>query len=390
MTLLADFFALLAALGLLQCVLGLIAARHFAGRGENESPKTFPPVTILKPLCGDEPLLEDALESCFRQDYPNFQIVFGIQDPNDAVLPVLARVRDRFPKADVAVVVDSTQHGPNRKVGNLINMLPSARHDIVVISDSDLHLPATHLRRLVAELEKPGVGLVTALYTGLPPAPDGWASHMGATQISHGFLPGVLISRVMGRQDCLGSTAMMRRDVLERTGGFKALVELLAEDNVLGQRVRKLGLSIALARTIPAATVPEPDFRALWQHEIRWTSTIRALAPVSLCGSSLQYPLFWALLAMLVSGGAEWCWALFLSTWAARGIVARLIDRALVPLVGRRAYPTPLWMLPLRDVLSVAEIAASFGVSEVVWRGHKMGTNSDAEPLPRPASATEG
>ncbi len=380
MTALAYLLALVAAIGLLQCVLGLWAARRFARPVAHDEPLSFPPVTILKPLCGDEPLLEEALESCFRQDYPKFQIVFGIQDPNDPVLPVLARVRARFPEADVAVVVDSTAHGPNRKVGNLINMMPSARYDVVVISDSDLHLPRSYLRRLVAELEKPGVGLVTSLYTGLPPAADGWTSHMGATQITHCFLPGVLLSRAMGREDCLGSTAMMRRDTLEQAGGLKALVQILAEDNVMGQRVRKLGLSIALARSIPAATVPEPNFRALWQHEIRWTSTIRALAPVSLCGSTLQYPIFWALLAVLASGGAEWSLALLLFAWATRYLVAIAIDRTLAPLVGRQAWSAPVWLMPLRDLLSVVEIAASFGVSEVVWRGHKMGTNSDAQP----------
>ena len=146
---------------------------------------------------------------------------------------------------------------------------------------------------------------------------------------------------------------------------------------------------MALADTIPSATVPEPTLRALWQHEIRWTSTIRALAPVSLCGSTLQYPLFWALLAVLVSGGAAWTAILFMAVWAIRVAAAGMIDSALSPLVGRPSYPTPLWMLPVRDLLTIAEIAACFGVDEVVWRGHKMGTNSDARMVPAPALVME-
>jgi len=381
MTLIADLMAILACLGLLQCLAGVSVVRRFAkARGRGVLSPRPPAVTILKPLCGDEPLLEEALVSCFRQDYPEFQIVFGIQNPKDPALAVVRRLCERFPERDVAVVVDPTPHGPNRKVANLINMLPSARHEVLVISDSDLHLPADYLERLVVHLEKPGAGLVTSLYIGSPPTANGWAARMGSTQISHCFLPGVLLSRELGREDCLGSTAMLTRDTLERTGGFRALVQLLAEDNVLGQRVKGLGLSVELADTIPTATVPEPNLRALWEHEIRWTSTIRALAPVSLCGSTLQYPLFWSLLAVLFSGGAPWSLVLFVAGWTLRWVATALIDSALKPMVGRPALLTPFWMLPIRDLLSMAEIATSFGVDEVVWRGHKLGTNSDARP----------
>jgi ceramide glucosyltransferase len=387
MTLIADLLAILACLGLLQCLVGVGVVWRFAkARGRGVLSSRPPAVTILKPLCGDEPLLEEALVSCFRQGYPEFQIVFGIQNPKDPALAVVRRLCERFPERDVAVVVDQTPHGPNRKVANLINMLPSARHEVLVISDSDLHLPTDYLERLVVHLEKPGAGLVTSLYIGSPPTAKGWAALMGSTQISHCFLPGVLLSRELGRQDCLGSTAMLTRDTLERTGGFRALVQLLAEDNVLGQRVKGLGLSVELADTIPTATVPEPNLRALWEHEIRWTSTIRALAPVSLCGSTLQYPLFWSLLAVLLSGGAPWSLVLFVAGWTLRWVATGLIDSALKPMVGRPALPTPFWMLPIRDLLSMAEIATSFGVDEVVWRGHKLGTNSDARPTVVPVA----
>jgi ceramide glucosyltransferase len=384
-TALALIAALLALLGLLQCVLGLIAVRHFANpptpRG-GHLPAHALPVTILKPLCGSEPLLEEALESCFSQAYPEFQIVFGIQDPGDPALEVVERVRSRHPACDIRIVVDSTMHGPNRKVSNLINMLPFARHEILVISDSDLHLPPNYLERLVSKLEKPGVGLVTSLYIGLPSTRDSWAAALGATQISHHFLPGVLLSRAMGRQDCLGSTAMIRFETLQRAGGFQTLVQLLAEDNVMGQRVRDLGLSIELADIVPAATVPEPAFAPLWHHEIRWTRTIRELAPVSLCASTLQYPLFWSMLAALASGAALWSLLVFLACWMVRVGCAWSIDAALRPRVGRAAFPTPVWIAPLRDILSVAEIVTCFWVNEVTWRGHRLGASGVArEPL---------
>jgi ceramide glucosyltransferase len=328
---------------------------------------------MLKPLCGNEPLLEAALESCFRQDYPDYQIVFGVQDPADPALQVVERLRARYPRQNMQVVVDPSVHGPNRKISNLINMLPFAEHEILLISDSDLHVPRSYLNSLVEELSKPGTGMVTSLYVGAPAASKGcWTAFLGATQISHQFLPGVLMSRQMGRQDCLGSTAMFTRETLRRTGGFQPLVQVLAEDNVFGQRVRSLGLSIGLTDIVPAATVPEPCLASLWQHEIRWTRTIRQLAPASLLASMLQYPLFWSVLALAASQGSPAVAALFAASWVCRAACARGVDRALRSRVGRPSEPTPLWMFPLRDILSVIEIGASFCVNEVIWRGHRM------------------
>jgi ceramide glucosyltransferase len=373
--------ALLACLGLLQCLAGWIAVRRFAASPRSQ-PQRHPPVTILRPLCGDEPLLEEALVSCCRQAYPAFQIVFGVQDPSDAALAVLERVRARFPDCDIAVVVDSTPHGPNRKIGNLINMLPSARHQVLVISDSDLQLSPDYLERLLVELEKPGTGLVTALYAGFPLPEHGWLPRLGATQINHHFLPGVLVSRMFGRQDSLGSTVMLRRETLEQTGGLDALVHFLAEDNLLGQRVRGLGLKIGLADTVTVATVPESSLPALWLHELRWTRTIRAVAPLSLAVSTIQYPLFWASITAVLSGGALWSVALFLAGWMVRAISAREIDRALRQRTGQSLVRVPLWLLPLREMLSVAEVGTSYWIDDVVWRGHMLNANGSAPRAP--------
>jgi ceramide glucosyltransferase len=323
-------------------------------------------------------LLEEALVSCCRQAYPDFEIVFGVQNPSDAALAVVERVKTRFPDCDITVVIDSTLHGQNRKIGNLINMLPSARHQVLVISDSDLQLSPDYLERLLVELEKPGTGLVTALYAGFPPPEQGWLLRLGAAQINHSFLPGVLVSRMLGRQDSLGSTVMLRRDTLEQTGGLGALAHALAEDNVLGKSVRNLGLRVGLADTVTLATVPESSFRALWLHELRWTRTIRAVAPLSLAASTIQYPLFWALVAVLLSGGAVWSVAVFLASWTVRAISAREIDRVLQHRTGRSLARLPAWLLPLRDILSVAEIAASYWSDDVFWRGHMLDANGRA------------
>jgi ceramide glucosyltransferase len=370
MTGLAYAFALLTGLGLAQCLAGWILVTRFAAQART-LPARLPPVTILKPLCGDEPLLEEALTSCCCQNYPDFQIVFGVQDKADPALAVAQRLRDRFPRCDIAIVVDDTPHGPNRKVANLINMLPSARYDVLVISDSDLHVMPDYLEQLVAALEVPGTGLVTAVFIGVA-ARRRWPARLGATHISHIFLPGVLVARTMGRQDCLGSTAMLQRRVLEDIGGLQPLVTQLAEDNVLGQRVRGLGLTVRLADIVTAVTVPEASFRELWRHEIRWARTIRGLAPIAHAASTMQYPLFWATMAFVLSAGARWSVALLAFAWVVRATSARGIDRALLPRLGRHAFAAPYWLLPLRDALSVFETIASYWGNEVVWRGYKL------------------
>ncbi len=373
---LAVFAALLACLGVGQTLAGWWAVRRF--RAAAPPPLgplgQLPGVTVLKPLHGDEVLLEAALASICAQDYPRFQVVFGVQGSADPALAVVRRLQARFAEVDIAVVVDATRHGRNGKVSNLINMLPAARHDVLVIADSDVHAAPDYLRQLVAALTQPGTGLVTTLYTGLAAAPSlvGW---LGASGITHGFLPGALLARDLGRQDCLGATMALRRETLAAIGGLPALADHLADDAVLGRKVAGLGLAVRLAATVPATTVAETGLGDLLRHELRWARTIRALVPWAFMASALQYKLAWAGLAMLLSGGAAWALALFLAIWAASAVVVRGIDAALAPpglLTGVRATPAPLGLLPLRDVLSLAVLVAAFMGREVRWRGQAL------------------
>jgi ceramide glucosyltransferase len=374
----AGIAAVLSAIGVAQAIAGWIVVRRFAYRCRRAGVNAVRPVTVLKPLHGDEPLLEEALTSVCRQAYPALQVVFGVNDLADTALPVVRRLQARFSGCDIAVVVEPTGHGPNRKVGNLINMLPAAKHDVLVIADADMHVAPDWLHRLVVALEEPGVGLVTTVYTGVPvgllappPSREGRGRDaigaLGADQINHYFLPGALLARAMGRQDCLGATMMLRRETLERLGGFAALVDHLADDNVLGRLVQGLGLRVALAETIPSTTVPETSLRALWRHELRWARTIRALVPVQFAASVLQYPLVWAALAVVLGGGAGLTLAWFVVAWAIRAAAARGIDRALA-----LANHSPLWLLPLRELMSVVVMAASYTGRRVEWRGHTL------------------
>jgi len=362
--------------GLAQTLVAWGLASRFAGR-QHRGPVSCPPVTILKPLHRDEPLLEPALATFCELDWPEYQIVFGVQDPRDTAIAVVDRLRIRYPDRDITLIVDATYHGPNRKVGNLINMFPAAKHGVLVFADSDLHVRPDYLASVVAALEQPGVGLVTTLYTGLP-ADDNAVAQLGATQVTHGFLPGALLARAMGREDCLGATMVLHRATLTRVGGLHALVGHLADDNMLGQLVRGLGSRIALASTVPATTVPETSLRDLFAHELRWARTIRALEPVAFAASAVQFSLAWAWLVVALSEGAAWAWGLFVLTWALRALAARGIDRALRArtILGR---PVPVWLLPIRDLFSIAVLFAAHAGTGVVWRGH--GLHADTPDL---------
>jgi len=367
MATLAGIAMALAAIAMLQCLAGWLVVVRFAMRRRRPG-RMRPPITVLKPLHGDEPLLEQGLETLCRQHYPTYQVVFGVQLSSDPAAGVVRRLQSRFPGCDLKLVVDPTQHGRNQKVGNLINMLPLARHEVLVIADSDLHVAPDYLERLAAALEPPATGVATTLYIGLP-ATRGIPALFGATQITHSFLPGALLSRRLGRQDCLGATMALRRDTLRRVGGLEALVDHLADDNALGRLVQSVGLTVALADTVPLTTVGETTIAALFRHELRWARTIRALAPLPFAASILQYPIFWALLAALMTPLAAWAWIGVCIAWAIRAAAARGIDRALGRVVAM-ALPSPaLWLLPLRELMSVVVMIASYGGTWVEWRG---------------------
>jgi len=398
MTLFVGLTTGLACTGVIQVLIAWRLVVAFVSRRGFSSSQ--PPVTVLKPLHGDEPLLEQALITLCQQHYPQWQIVFGVQDRADAAIAVVERLRTRFPVCEIDLVVDPTLHGANRKVGNLINMLPAARYNILVIADSDIHVCPSYLDRLVGALSQPGIGLVTTLYVGLPAWPN-LPARLGAMQITHGFLLGALLARAMGRQDCLGATMCLRQSELARIGGLRMLVDHLADDNVLGRRIKSLGLGVALASTVPLTTVPEAQFSTLFRHELRWARTIRALEPLGFAASILQYSLFWAMLAVLATAFSTWSLGVFATAWTLRALVAAGVDRALATLwtdqQGRDdrdtvAFSCPVWLLPLRDVLSVIVLVASYAGRQVVWRGHRL--HADTPPLSNHADAllrpTEG
>ena len=337
-----------------------VAAVRFARRATPSGPEP-PPVSLLKPLHGAEPGLYENLRSFAQQDYPVVQMVLGVNDANDGALPVAqALIRD-LPASDIALVLDPPVRGSNLKVANLENMLAAARHDILVISDSDMRVDRRYLGAVTAPLHDPRTGLVTCLYEGV--STGGIWSELGALHINFGFLPSALVAAELGiGHGCFGATIAMRRETLERIGGLARLRDELADDHRIGDAVRAQGLAVLLSRYVVEARVSESSFTSLWQHELRWARTVRAITPAGFAGSVLTHPVALAALAAAASRfGLTPAILLVLSCllrWASALIIA-----------GALAFTTAgLWLLPVRDALSFAVFVASFFGRRVCWR----------------------
>jgi ceramide glucosyltransferase len=320
-----------------------------------------PAVSILKPLHGAEPGLYENLRSFADQDYPLVQMVLGVNDPRDSALPIADALISDLPACDIALVVDPCSRGSNQKVANLENMLATARYDIIVLADSDMRVDRHYLAAVTAPLQDPRNGVVTCLYNGV--STGGKWSELGAMHINFGFLPGALVAEALGLGGgCFGATIALRRDTLERIGGFARLRDELADDHRIGDEARTLGFAVVLSPYVVEAHVTEPTFADLWQHELRWARTARMIAPAGFAGSVFSHPVPIAALAAAAAGfGLTACVFLVISCllrWATAWVIARALGLS----------AAKLWLLPVRDALSFAVFVASFFGRTVFWR----------------------
>ena len=324
------------------------------------------PASVMKPLCGRDPGLLENLLSFADQAFPEFQIVCGVQNSEDPAIPVVERLKRERPGVPVALVVDSARRGANLKVANLMNMLPSARHDRLVMVDSDMRVPQSFLATVTAPLEDETVGLVTSLYRGRAADPS-LPSVLGAQHINHAFLPQAVLGEALRPgQGCFGASIGMTRQTLQDIGGFEAVADALADDNALGSAVRRLGKRIVVSNLIIDDWVSEPSVIALWQHELRWALTIRGVAPWGYLGSLITHPVALAILAACVGWFGWTSLGVLAVALLGRFAMVRATDRAL----GLEA--TPLWLVPLRDLLSFGVFLASYFTRTVAWRDRKF------------------
>jgi ceramide glucosyltransferase len=325
-----------------------------------------PAVTILKPLHQGEPDLACNLETFFTQQYDGaVQIVFGVHDEADPAVAVVRALQAQYPHSDTAIVADTALYGANAKVSNLINMLPAARHDTLVLSDSDIAVGSRWLSQVTAALARPGVGIVTCLYTG-EPAKEGhklWSS-LSAMSTSYTFLPNAVLGTSLGlASPCFGSTIALSREMLDEVGGFAAFADHLADDYEMGRAVRSKGYTMAIPAMGVGHTAAENSAADLLNHELRWTRTIRTVNPAGHLGSFITHGFAFALMSAVLLDFNTVSLAVVMATLGARLMLKARIDG----LFG--TYAGPYWLVPLRDLLSFAVFVASLFGETVHWRG---------------------
>ena len=335
--------------------------------GRREAAREQPRVTILKPVRGLEPELERNLRSFCVQDYPSFDVVFGVRDRDDPALDTLRRIAADFPERSSVVVGEGVPRHGNPKIATLAPMVAQARGDVLVIADSDMRVTPDYLDAVVAVFADERTGAATCVYRG-EPAAGGLASALGAMWITEQFLPATLVASALEPPSyTFGSTMALRRNVLEAIGGISALGDRLADDYALGRLVTERGYRVAHADYIVENSVAEPGLRALFGHELRWARTIRAVRPASYAGIVLTYPLPLALLAALVARNRRRSLALIVPAAAVR----YALHRTAHAVAATTQRPAP-WLIPVRDALGIAVWALGLIGRTVRWRDAEL------------------
>lgn len=336
--------------------------------------QSLPPVSILKPLKGTDPDIYESFRSHCLQDYPEYEVLFGVSDPHDPAVASVEQLQREFPGRTILLVVAPTQLGANVKVSNLEQMLESARHEHLIVNDSDIRVERDYLRRVIAPLmfesiNDERVGMVTCLYRGV--AAPTLGSRLESLGISADFCAGVLAARQLegGLRFGLGSTLAFRRGDLERVGGFKSIVDFLADDYELGRRIAGLGLQVRLSDVVVETHLPAYGLREFLAHQLRWARGVRDSRAGGYIGLASTFGLMWALLAVIAAHAAAW-------SWGALGAIA-MLRLAVALVVGKSVLRDShllkhLWLLPARDLIAVGVWIASFAGHTVTWRGDRF------------------
>jgi ceramide glucosyltransferase len=338
------------------------------GKGARPT-RDLPPVSILKPLKGIDPEIYESFRSHCRQDYPEYEIIFGVSDPNDPSVESVKALQREFPERRIQLVVSPNILGANVKVSNLAQMMGEARYDYLIVNDSDIRVDPDYLRRVITPLADSKVGMVTCLYRGV--AAPTIASRLEALGISTDFCAGVLAACQLesGIRFGLGSTLAFRRSDLEKIGGFPSILNHLADDYELGKRIAQLGLTVILSDVVIETFLPAYDLQSFLAHQLRWARGVRDARAGGYFGLAFTFGFFWALLALVASAGAPWSCAMLAFILVLRFAVAFVVGWKVLrdPQVLRDA-----WLIPLRDLFAVGVWIVSLGGHTVIWRGDRF------------------
>jgi ceramide glucosyltransferase len=351
-----------------------------------QSPKAgeadfMPPVSILKPVKGLDVEAYENFASFCRQDYPEFEILFGVSDAGDPAVAVIERLQQEFPECDIRLVC-APDIGPNQKASLLSHLSAKARHEVLVMSDSDMRVTPGYLRRIVPLLAPEDTGLVICPYRG----EAAWtltarleALYMGVT-----FLPSVVVARrLVGLNFAMGGTVVVCRSDLARIGGFEQIAEYLADDYELGAGIARLGLRVHLSDYVVVSILGATTFEEQWQREVRWARCVRVSRPLEYLGLLLTFSTPLATVLLMASAWASWAWWVLCVSVALRWSVAWLVSGHTHDRASRRW----LFWLPVRDMLTALIWVFGLFGRRVTWRGETYVLDPDGRIQPLVPSA---
>ncbi len=341
---------------------------HKAGESVR-STQNLPPVSILKPLKDTDPEIYESFRSHCLQDYAEYEIIFGVSDPDDPAVTNVQQLQREFPRRGIQLVVCPNKLGANVKISNLEQMLQAAHYEHLIVNDSDIRVEHDYLRRVIAPLTDARVGMVTCLYRGI--AAPTLGSQMESLGISTDFCAGVLTARQLegGLHFGLGSTLAFRRCDLERIGGFKSIVDFLADDYELGCCIAGLGLKVQLSDVVVETHLPAYDLQGFLAHQLRWNRGVRDSRLGGYIGLATTFGIMWSLLNLVAAHAAPWSWAVLGGVVLLRLAVALVVGNSVLR---DSQVAKHLWLLPLRDLVAVALWTASFFGHTVTWRGDRF------------------
>ena len=363
MVILGIVFALLLAGSLVYCILICVAARRYLS-AILPAPGNTPPISVLKPLCGHDEGLEENLHSFFVQDYPDYEVLLGVHREDDPAAILAAKVINEHPGIKARLIVTGESPIPNGKAFSLNRLVREAKHDLLVMSDSDIRVQPCLLSHLAQEFQEESVGLITCPYRAV--AGRSLWSRLEAIGMNTELLGGVLVARMMeGMRFALGCTLAVRRSVLDDMGGFSYLQDFLAEDFVIGQRAAELGHGVLLSSCVIEHRIGSQSMAANFGHRIRWARSTRRSRPAGYWGQIFTYPLAWALLLWATIPAA---WPLVPITLVLRGAAAVATAQFVLGDLTTRGQ---WWLLPVQDLLGALIWITGFVGDTITWRDRK-------------------
>jgi ceramide glucosyltransferase len=355
--------------------LAVIAAVRFQASARRnltltENIRNLPPVTILKPLHGLEPRLEECLESFFRQDYPAYELIFGARIDTDPALAVVESLKRKYPHIPARIVLSGEPAFPNAKVCLMEKMAPLASYPTLVITDSDVRVATGYLRQVVQPMLDQDVGMVTCLYRGV--SAGGFWSRLEALGMSIEMSSGVLVANLLEEMKfALGPTMVIRKEVVDGWGGFGVLRDYCADDFIMGALTHDVGKKVVLSHHVIDHLVLNRSARPSLLHQLRWMKSSRFSRRIGHLGTGLTFAMPFGLLG-LAAGWMSGNWALGLGLLAV-AFANRVVQALAVGWGVTRDRQSALfcWLYPLRDLLGFVLWCASFSSSEIVWRGER-------------------